>query len=118
VLHPITLLRQHALTGRAARRRFLLLPASLQSWEKPSRSPHEVTVLVAKALDQLLFLDPRSKGKKRQGDNSNQQNKPVGRGQADAQDGSGTDNANFSTPPDGSPGRMQISKLRPSSPKS
>ncbi len=28
--------------------------------------------------------------------------------QADAQDGSGTDNANFSTPPDGSPGRMQM----------
>ncbi|MEQ1850118.1 MAG: M36 family metallopeptidase [Chthoniobacteraceae bacterium] len=27
---------------------------------------------------------------------------------ADAQDGSGTDNANFSTPPDGSPGRMQM----------
>ncbi len=32
-------------------------------------------------------------------------NDPV---QADAQDGSGTDNANFSTPPDGSPGRMQM----------
>ncbi|MBI5773281.1 MAG: M36 family metallopeptidase, partial [Verrucomicrobia bacterium] len=28
--------------------------------------------------------------------------------QADAQDGSGTDNANFSTPPDGFPGRMQM----------
>jgi len=28
--------------------------------------------------------------------------------QADAQDGNGTDNANFSTPPDGSPGRMQM----------
>ncbi|MEY3897899.1 MAG: hypothetical protein RLZZ214_3420, partial [Verrucomicrobiota bacterium] len=28
--------------------------------------------------------------------------------QADAQDGSGTDNANFSTPADGSPGRMQM----------
>jgi hypothetical protein len=28
--------------------------------------------------------------------------------QADAQDGSGTDNANFSTPTDGSPGRMQM----------
>src|SRR5262249_19055251 len=28
--------------------------------------------------------------------------------QADAQDGSGTDNANFSTPPDGAPGRMQM----------
>lgn len=28
--------------------------------------------------------------------------------QADAQDGSGTNNANFSTPPDGSPGRMQM----------
>ncbi len=28
--------------------------------------------------------------------------------QADAQDGSGTSNANFSTPPDGSPGRMQM----------
>jgi hypothetical protein len=28
--------------------------------------------------------------------------------QADAQDGSGTDNANFSTPPDGSAGRMQM----------
>ena len=28
--------------------------------------------------------------------------------QADAQDGSGTDNANFSTPPDGYPGRMQM----------
>lgn len=28
--------------------------------------------------------------------------------QADAQDGGGTDNANFSTPPDGSPGRMQM----------
>jgi hypothetical protein len=28
--------------------------------------------------------------------------------QADAQDGSGTDNANFSTPPDGSSGRMQM----------
>ncbi|WP_395753592.1 M36 family metallopeptidase [Prosthecobacter sp.] len=28
--------------------------------------------------------------------------------QADAQDGSGTDNANFSTPSDGSPGRMQM----------
>jgi hypothetical protein len=27
---------------------------------------------------------------------------------ADAQDGSGTNNANFSTPPDGSPGRMQM----------
>ena len=27
---------------------------------------------------------------------------------ADAQDGSGTDNANFSTPPDGQPGRMQM----------
>jgi hypothetical protein len=27
---------------------------------------------------------------------------------ADAQDGSGTDNANFSTPPDGAPGRMQM----------
>jgi len=28
--------------------------------------------------------------------------------QADAQDGSGTNNANFYTPPDGSPGRMQM----------
>jgi hypothetical protein len=28
--------------------------------------------------------------------------------QADSQDGSGTNNANFSTPPDGSPGRMQM----------
>src|SRR5437899_9845725 len=28
--------------------------------------------------------------------------------QADAQDGSGINNANFSTPPDGSPGRMQM----------
>jgi uncharacterized protein (TIGR03437 family) len=28
--------------------------------------------------------------------------------QADAQDGSGTSNANFSTPPDGQPGRMQM----------
>jgi len=28
--------------------------------------------------------------------------------QADAQDGGGTDNANFSTPPDGAPGRMQM----------
>jgi hypothetical protein len=28
--------------------------------------------------------------------------------QADSQDGSGTDNANFSTPPDGIPGRMQM----------
>ena len=28
--------------------------------------------------------------------------------QADAQDGSGADNANFSTPPDGSPGRLQM----------
>ncbi len=28
--------------------------------------------------------------------------------QADAQDGSGVNNANFSTPPDGSPGRMQM----------
>lgn len=28
--------------------------------------------------------------------------------QADAQDGSGTNNANFSTPADGSPGRMQM----------
>src|SRR5207253_10294109 len=32
-------------------------------------------------------------------------NDPV---QADAQDGSGTDNANFSTPSDGSSGRMQM----------
>ncbi|MCA1607624.1 MAG: M36 family metallopeptidase, partial [Acidobacteria bacterium] len=45
----------------------------------------------------------------------NFQNVNFGRGglgndavQADAQDGSGTNNANFSTPPDGSPGRMQM----------
>jgi len=45
----------------------------------------------------------------------NFQNNNFGRGglgndavQADAQDGSGTDNANFSTPPDGSPGRVQM----------
>jgi len=45
----------------------------------------------------------------------NFQNDNFGRGgesgdavQADAQDGSGTDNANFSTPPDGQPGRMQM----------
>ncbi len=45
----------------------------------------------------------------------NFQNDNFGRGgegndavQADAQDGSGTNNANFSTPPDGSPGRMQM----------
>ncbi len=45
----------------------------------------------------------------------NFQNNNFGRGglgndavQADAQDGSGTDNANFSTPPDGEPGRMQM----------
>jgi hypothetical protein len=45
----------------------------------------------------------------------NFQNNNFGRGgqggdavQADAQDGGGTDNANFSTPPDGSPGRMQM----------
>jgi hypothetical protein len=45
----------------------------------------------------------------------NFQNNNFGRGglgsdaiQADAQDGSGYDNANFSTPPDGSPGRMQM----------
>jgi uncharacterized repeat protein (TIGR01451 family) len=45
----------------------------------------------------------------------NFQNNNFGRGglgndavQADAQDGSGTDNANFSTPPDGSAGRMQM----------
>src|ERR1019366_8951661 len=45
----------------------------------------------------------------------NFQNDNFGRGglggdavQADAQDGGGTDNANFSTPPDGSPGRMQM----------
>ncbi|MHA3774436.1 M36 family metallopeptidase [Verrucomicrobiota bacterium sgz303538] len=45
----------------------------------------------------------------------NFQNDNFGRGgvgndavQADAQDSSGTNNANFSTPPDGSPGRMQM----------
>src|SRR3974390_3081491 len=45
----------------------------------------------------------------------NFQNNNFGRGgygndavQADAQDGGGTDNANFYTPPDGSPGRMQM----------
>jgi hypothetical protein len=45
----------------------------------------------------------------------NFQNNNFGRGglgndalQADAQDGSGVNNANFSTPPDGSPGRMQM----------
>ncbi|MGA2139353.1 MAG: M36 family metallopeptidase [Verrucomicrobiia bacterium] len=45
----------------------------------------------------------------------NFQNDNFGRGglgndavQADAQDGSGSNNANFSTPPDGSPGRMQM----------
>ncbi len=45
----------------------------------------------------------------------NFQNNNFGRGgtgndavQADAQDGSGTNNANFSTPPDGSAGRMQM----------
>ena len=45
----------------------------------------------------------------------NFQNNNFGRGgtgndavQADAQDGSGTNNANFSTPADGSPGRMQM----------
>jgi len=45
----------------------------------------------------------------------NFQNDTFGRGgigndavQADAQDGSGLNNANFSTPPDGSPGRMQM----------
>ncbi|MGC3988229.1 MAG: M36 family metallopeptidase [Chthoniobacteraceae bacterium] len=45
----------------------------------------------------------------------NFQNDNFGRGgvdsdavQADAQDGSGTDNANFSTPPDGQAGRMQM----------
>ena len=45
----------------------------------------------------------------------NFQNDNFGRGglgndavQADAQDGSGVNNANFSTPPDGSPGRMQM----------
>lgn len=45
----------------------------------------------------------------------NFQNNNFGRGgagndavQADAQDGSGSNNANFSTPPDGSPGRMQM----------
>jgi VCBS repeat-containing protein len=45
----------------------------------------------------------------------NFQNNNFGRGgigndavQADAQDGSGMNNANFSTPPDGSPGRMQM----------
>ena len=45
----------------------------------------------------------------------NFQNNNFGRGgagndavQADAQDGSGTDNANFSAPSDGSPGRMQM----------
>jgi hypothetical protein len=36
--------------------------------------------------------------------------------QADAQDGSGTDNANFSTPPDGSPGRMQMYVFSESTP--
>ncbi len=36
--------------------------------------------------------------------------------QADAQDGSGTNNANFSTPPDGSPGRMQMYVFTGSSP--
>src|SRR5262249_47184562 len=45
----------------------------------------------------------------------NFQNNNFGRGglgndavQADAQDGGGFNNANFSTPPDGSPGRMQM----------
>ncbi len=45
----------------------------------------------------------------------NFQNNNFGRGglgndavQADAQDGSGVNNANFSTPPDGTPGRMQM----------
>jgi len=45
----------------------------------------------------------------------NFQNDNFGRGgadkdavQADAQDGSGVDNANFATPPDGEPGRMQM----------
>ena len=35
---------------------------------------------------------------------------------ADAQDGSGTNNANFSTPADGSPGRMQMFLSTPTSP--
>ncbi|NKI36590.1 hypothetical protein HFP89_15570 [Wenzhouxiangella sp. XN79A] len=35
---------------------------------------------------------------------------------ADAQDGSGTNNANFSTPPDGSPGRMQMFRFTGSAP--
>ena len=36
--------------------------------------------------------------------------------QADAQDGSGTNNANFGTPPDGSPGRMQMYLFTSTSP--
>lgn len=36
--------------------------------------------------------------------------------QADAQDGSGTNNANFSTPPDGSPGRLQMYVWTPPDP--
>ncbi len=35
---------------------------------------------------------------------------------ADAQDGSGTNNANFATPPDGSPGRMQMFRFTGSAP--
>ncbi|MGA2854564.1 MAG: M36 family metallopeptidase, partial [Verrucomicrobiota bacterium] len=37
--------------------------------------------------------------------------------QADAQDGSGFNNANFSTPPDGSPGRMQMYIFTTTSPR-
>ena len=37
--------------------------------------------------------------------------------QADAQDGSGVNNANFSTPPDGSPGRMQMYIFSPQTPR-
>ncbi len=54
----------------------------------------------------------------------NFQNNNFGRGgqgndavQADVQDGSGTDNANFSTPPDGSAGRMQMYVFTGSTPQ-
>lgn len=43
-----------------------------------------------------------------QDDNNSNGGKAADAVRAEAQDGSGTNNANFSTPPDGSPGRMQM----------
>src|SRR6185503_7754896 len=57
-----------------------------EPWEESPRAPHVLPVVVAEALDQLLFFLPRADGQQQENDRAADRQERIGRDEADRGD--------------------------------